>query len=91
MCDGVIGYYGSRIRDYVEIIPKCPVLLFFPSKDESFDVEKLIGTLKGGNVDIHILDGRHGFSDSFSKSYCELSDYRAKKLADDFLSKISIT
>ena len=26
--DGVVGYYGSRIRQFLELQPSCPVLLF---------------------------------------------------------------
>ncbi|MGM7719933.1 dienelactone hydrolase family protein [Metabacillus sp. Hm71] len=30
--DGIIGFYGSKIRNYTEISPKCPTLLFFSGK-----------------------------------------------------------
>src|SRR4051794_19897347 len=39
--DGIVGYHGSRIRDYVNKNPKCPVLLFFPKMEKSFNVGEL--------------------------------------------------
>ncbi|EQH73542.1 dienelactone hydrolase family protein [Clostridioides difficile DA00256] len=32
-CDGIICCYGSRIRDYMDVIPKCPTLLVFAKHD----------------------------------------------------------
>lgn len=40
LCDGIIGYYGSRIRDYTEITPKCPTLLFMPSEERTLNYIK---------------------------------------------------
>lgn len=88
MCDGIIGYYGSRIRDYVDITPKCPVLLFFPAIEKSFNVERLVDSLEKINIDIHVLKGEHGFSDPFSGNYCEPSYRNTKKLTDNFINKI---
>ena len=39
--NGIIGFYGSRIRDYKDIVPKCPTLLFFPRQEETFDINSL--------------------------------------------------
>lgn len=76
--DGVIGYYGSRIRNYVEINPQCPVLLFFPQKEKSFNVDELIANLnKKGKVKIQNFEGEHGFSDPYSKNYNEESARKA--------------
>jgi len=33
MCNGIIGVYGSRIRDYMSITSKCPVLLIFLTEE----------------------------------------------------------
>lgn len=72
--DGIIGYYGSRIRNYPEINPQCPVLLFFPQKEKSFKVDELIAVLiKKDKVNIHNYEGEHGFGDPFSKKYNEES------------------
>ncbi|MBT2724987.1 MULTISPECIES: dienelactone hydrolase family protein [unclassified Bacillus (in: firmicutes)] len=67
--DGIVGYYGSRIRDFVNISPKCSTLLFFPEVEKSFNVDELISTLDKQNIDIHICKGEHGFSDPYSPKY----------------------
>ncbi|WP_367949310.1 dienelactone hydrolase family protein [Bacillus sp. FJAT-29790] len=67
--DGIVGYYGSRIRDYVKISPKCPALLFFPKVEKSFNINELIATLDKQIIDVHICKGEHGFSDPYSPKY----------------------
>ena len=69
--DGIVGYYGSRIRDYVNINPNCPVLLFFPDKEKSFNVNELVSTIDKANIDARICRGKHGFSDPYSSKYNE--------------------
>ncbi|WCN38659.1 dienelactone hydrolase family protein [Aneurinibacillus uraniidurans] len=70
LVDGIIGYYGSRIRNYMEISPQCPVLLFFPQEEKSFNVDELVLALDNKNkVEVHKLNGKHGFSDPFSLKY----------------------
>lgn len=71
--DGIVGYYGSRIRDYTEVKPKCPALLFFPEKEVSFDVDQLISSLLTKNVEVLKWKGEHGFSNPFSTKYNEES------------------
>lgn len=89
MCNGIIGYYGSRIRDYMDITPKCPALLIFPTEENSFNVQELVNSLGKWNIDVYMLNGKHGFSDSFSKNYCAQSLKKAEKLVDDFLKDIN--
>lgn len=89
MCDGIIGYYGSRIRDYMNITPKCPTLLIFPSEEKSFNVEELVDSLVKRNIDAHIVRGKHGFSDPFSKNYCLQSSEEAGRLVDNFLKELN--
>ncbi len=68
---GVVGVYGSRIRDYTAIEPKCPVLLCFPRAEESFDVSELLQALSGkSNLNLLKAAALHGFADPWSKKYC---------------------
>ncbi|MCC3379017.1 dienelactone hydrolase family protein [Paenibacillus farraposensis] len=68
--DGIVGYYGSRIRNYLEVNPQCPTLLFFPQEEASFDVDELISTLDNRpNVRVYQCNGQHGFSDPYSSRY----------------------
>ncbi len=68
--DGLVGFYGSRIRNYLEVTPQCPTLLFFPQEEPSFDVGELISTLDHRhNVRAYQYNGQHGFSDPYSSRY----------------------
>lgn len=89
MCNGIIGYYGSRIRDYRNITPQCPVLLIFPTKETSFEVEELVHSLEKKKIKVYMLNGKHGFSNPFSKNYSVQSFEKAEKLVDVFLKKIN--
>jgi dienelactone hydrolase len=87
LCDGVVGFYGSRIRDYLEIVPACPVLLFFPEKEGSFEVDNVINVLSNkDNVCTEKFCGRHGFADPFSRNYNEESYAEAYKRLIEFIS-----
>ena len=87
-CEGIVGYYGSRIRDYLYIKPKCKTLLIFPSREKSFKVNDLICNLdKKTNVSVHMIYGNHGFSDPFSKNYYAKSFQDGERLVSDFLKR----
>lgn len=62
---GIIGCYGSRIRDQLDLQPACPVLLIFADHD-SFDVERVVSRLQEKeNIEIHRFAGEHGFMDPY--------------------------
>jgi dienelactone hydrolase len=67
--DGIVGYYGSRIRNYADLAPQCPALLFFPLEEPSFNVDELISALERTNVEVHKFNGEHGFSDPYNSKY----------------------
>lgn len=75
--DGVVGYYGSRIRQFLELQPSCPVLLFFPRKEPSFDVTELLLALRKKNVSCFQFEGDHGFSDPYWDRFDEMSSQEA--------------
>jgi len=90
LCDIIIGYYGSRIRDYTEIIPKCPVMLFFPKQEKSFNVSNLIEQIKDKeSTKIYKFQGNHGFSDPYSGNYCLESAKKAEEEMLKFIRDIS--
>lgn len=62
---GSVCYYGSRIRDSLHHVPACPVLLFFPNYEPSFDVALLIKKLREKqhtHLEIYQFDALHGFA-----------------------------
>jgi len=85
--NGIVGYYGSRIRNYMDIKPKCPTLLFFPEEESSFNVNELIVMLQNKNIDVHKFAGKHGFSDSYSPKYHAESSKKAFEKTIDFLKR----
>jgi dienelactone hydrolase len=83
--DGIVGYYGSRIRDYTNLTPQCPAMLFFPESEQAFNVDELIATLEKKKIEIHKLKGKHGFSDPYSSSYHAESEQEAVNRLMEFL------
>ena len=83
--DGIVGYYGSRIRDYVELKPKCPTILFFPEEEPSFNVDELVSKLDNKNIEVLKFKGSHGFSDLYSLKYNERSAKKAYREMLDFI------
>lgn len=88
-CDAIIGYYGSRIRDYSRNIPKCPALLIFPTEEKAFNVQELVNSLEKRNIFVYMLKGKHGFGNPFSKNYCSESFEKGEELVDNFLRDIT--
>lgn len=85
---GVIGIYGSRIRDHMDIKPKCPTLLIFPREEKSFDPVALKEKLEEKEkLHVHILEGRHGFADQYSENYNGKSAAEAKRLRMEFIKR----
>ncbi|WP_026583627.1 dienelactone hydrolase family protein [Bacillus sp. J33] len=85
--DGIVGYYGSRIRSYLGINPLCPTMLFFPEREQSFHVDELILSLKEKNIEVYKFSGQHGFSDPYSPKYNVNSEYEAYNRMVDFFLK----
>lgn len=90
--DGIIGYYGSRIRNYIEIEPQCPTLLYFPRYEKSFNVLDLERHLKSKKkTAVEIVEAEHGFMNPFYKTY-NLEEYtKCIKNSIDFLRQIEET
>lgn len=88
-CDGMIGFYGSRIRDYLEVNPSCPCLLIFPEEEKSFDVRAIIPILQQKkNAHVEVLPGKHGFADLYGNDFHLQSGKKALDMVKYFLSEI---
>jgi dienelactone hydrolase len=84
--DGVIGFYGSRIRDYLEVSPKCETLLIFPTKEKSFDPENVITKAKD-IIQIIKVEGSHGFTDQSTSNYDQYATEYCFQKMSDFIMK----
>jgi dienelactone hydrolase len=86
--NGIVGFYGSRIRDYKDIVPACPVLLFFPEKEETFDITGLIQELSTKeDINIVQVNALHGFADPWSSKYCFAVSEEAFRKTINFIKK----
>lgn len=86
--DGLICFYGSRIRDYLNLRPACPVLAVFAERETSFAPQDVVAALScRPNVRAVLFDAEHGFCDKYSTHYAPQAAARARELAGDFLSQ----
>lgn len=86
LINGVVGYYGSRIRDYIAIEPKVKTVLFFPLREKEFDIDALIQELEGKEkVSAYKFEGLHGFADSYSKYYNSKEKELSEKILNEFI------
>jgi dienelactone hydrolase len=70
---GIICFYGSRIRNYIQMKPTTLTLLLFSNKEKSFNVDSLIKELEkqeNKHIHIHLFDAKHGFANPYSKEFC---------------------
>lgn len=68
-CRAVL-YYGSRIRDFVGLRPRCPTSLVFAEHEASFDPATIVPALARSDVDCTVMRGtRHGFMNPASPNY----------------------
>ncbi|MFG2178348.1 dienelactone hydrolase family protein [Streptomyces abikoensis] len=84
--DGAVCFYGSRIRDHLDIQPTAPCLVIFAEQEPSFSVpavtERLAGR-KGVVTEVHPC--RHGFCDPGSPHYSAGHSRKAWASATRFL------
>jgi len=84
--DGMIGFYGSRIRNYADLVPGCKALLFFASHEKSFDVSALADQLHGKtNTTTEVIEGEHGFMNPFHHAYLADESKQCMKKSKDFI------
>lgn len=87
-CSGIVACYGSRIRDYIDLKPRCDTLLLFV-KEDTFDVEAVIGKLQGKQkLSVFDFNAAHGFMDSFSRQYNSKQAQLANELIFQFFVKM---
>ncbi|NOV00658.1 dienelactone hydrolase family protein [Paenibacillus planticolens] len=89
LVDGVVGLYGSRIRNYMHIQPRCPVLLLFALSEQAYhppDLQKPLEE-KGEHVQTQWYYAAHGFADPQSESFCPKSADTAWEEIVSFLRK----
>ncbi|MDF9412748.1 dienelactone hydrolase [Brevibacillus laterosporus] len=90
LCDGSVGYYGSRIRHYTNIIPKVPVLLLYGQSEPAFDLSALLQTLaRTPEVILKQYPALHGFSNPYSSHYQPVAASLADEDVQQFLDNLT--
>lgn len=65
-----VCYYGSQIRNNVDVVPNFPIDLVFPSVEAHFSVEDLMQKLAGkSHVSMRQVPYLHGFMNELSVNY----------------------
>ena len=65
-----ILYYGSRIRDCAELVPRCSTSVFFAEHEPSFDPQSVAASVRKSGALCSIIGGTHqGFMSSASNHY----------------------
>lgn len=68
----IIGFYGSRIRQYTDIVPHVKTELFYGAQEKSFNPIDLKNKLAiYPNVTVQVVEAPHGFADPYSDVYNE--------------------
>ncbi|EAM5884554.1 hypothetical protein EPW57_22570 [Salmonella enterica] len=89
LCDGVVSFYGSRIRDYTDVTPRCPTLVIQAKYELAYNPSHLQKKLANKPMmTFCIFNGHHGFCDRFSASFNEEESEKAIALSFDFINKI---
>lgn len=68
----VVGFYGSRIRQYIHVVPNAETILIFGEQEKSFspnDIKTHLSVYP--NVSVSVVEGEHGFADPYSTKYNE--------------------
>ncbi len=67
---GMVCFYPTQIRHHLNVTPKIPVKIVFPSEEETFDVHSINQQLSTyRNVATEITQFRHGFMNTRSAGY----------------------
>jgi dienelactone hydrolase len=87
---GLVGFYGSRIRDYLTEKPTCPTLLIYPEHEKSFDVIKMSHEIASENhIFMHLVAASHGFADPYNPNYQKDISKQERHKAMKFLMNVN--
>lgn len=76
-----VCYYGGQIKDFVDEVPRCPVLLHFGSADKSIPMENVSAIRKAHpELPLHVYEGAgHGFNCDRRDSYDRAASVTARQ------------
>jgi len=74
-----VGYYGGRIIQFIDEVPKCPTMLHFGEKDTGIPLTDVL-QIAGKHAAVQVFtypDAEHGFSCNARPSYNKISSDQA--------------
>ena len=87
--DAAVGYYGSKVVQFIAETPVCPVILHFGNQDRGIplsDVEKIKQARP--ELPVYIYDAGHGFNCDDRPSYSEPAAALAFSRTRAFLKEV---
>jgi dienelactone hydrolase len=82
-----ICFYGSQIRNFLQVNPKIEIDHYFPKSEPHFSVDEVIGVLnKKVNVNCFKTPFLHGFMNKKSKNYNEGGHLKYLKILSEYKS-----
>jgi carboxymethylenebutenolidase len=65
-----VAYYGGKVLELADLVPKCPTLLHFGEKDTGIPIDKVRAFMaKRPELPVHIYPAGHGFNCDHRASY----------------------
>ena len=83
-----VSYYGGRIAQYAGEVPRCPVMLYFGSKDKHIppsEIEKI--QRAHPELPVFLYDAGHGFNCDQRKDYAPQAASLARQRTLEFFRK----
>lgn len=74
-------FYGSRIRNHLDLRPRCRVRAIFAEIEAAFDPKDIVAQMVSENVAVHIEPGAaHGFMNPLSPGYDAVLERKCREI-----------
>jgi carboxymethylenebutenolidase len=85
-----VPYYGGRIVGIKDEVPRCPVMMYFGTEDQSIPMAD-VDAIRAAQPDavIHVVEAGHGFMCDHRASYSEVEAAKAWDQTLAFLDRMS--
>jgi carboxymethylenebutenolidase len=85
---GAISFYGTRLANYLNLKPKCPLLFHFGAKDPNTPPDTIEAVRKAfPAAEIHLYDAGHAFANDVRPAYVPEAAATARSRTLDFLRR----
>lgn len=86
---GAVSLYGTRLQNYLNLKPKCPLLFHFGSKDPNTPPETIDAVRRTfPNNEIYLYEAGHAFANDVRPTYVPDAAATARARTLDFLRRV---